>query len=147
MKKLLLILAALSFYAFVATGCSTMGQFKIPAGTTLKVTDREVSSNKGDEGWSTSPFFWNVASGAPYELVDASGKVIRSGKLKTHFRVVSIFWPPGAIIYWPMGFMKGEYDLTAPADGVLVTDDKSSSAASFKAAPSKKKAKAKTSDE
>lgn len=123
MKKLLLIIAALSFYVFVGTGCSTMGQFKIPAGTTLKVTDRDVSINKGDEGWSTSPFFWSETSGAPYRLYDSSGKLIRSGKLKTHFRVVSIFWPPFALIYWPMGLHDGEFDLTTPGDGYMVTDD------------------------
>lgn len=147
------MIAALSFYVFVGTGCSTMGQFKIPPGTTLKVTDREVTVNKGEEGWSTSPFFWSETSGAPYRLYDSSGKVIRSGKLKTHFRVASIFWPPFAIIYWPMGLQKGEFDLTTAGDGYMVTDDdapkgapKSSAppaAAPAKAKPAKKAAAAK----
>jgi len=123
-----------------------MGQFKIPPGTTLKVTDRDVTMNKGDEGWTTSPFFWSETSGAQYRLYDSSGKVIRSGKLKTHFRVVSIFWPPAALIYWPMGFQKGEFDLTVPGDGYMVTDDETPMGTPRKFNKAKKAVKSKTTD-
>lgn len=145
MKKLVLVLAALSFYVFVGTGCSTMGQFRIPAGTTLKVTDREVVPATDGGSWKTSPFFWSEASGARYFLYDSSGKVIRSGKLKTHFRVASIFWPPLAIAYWPMGLEKGEFDLTVPGDGYMVTDDETAHGPSMKT-KSKKAVKAKAAD-
>ncbi len=38
---------------------------------------------------------------------------MQQGKLRARFRVASIFWPPFAIIYWPMGFGQRCYDLTA----------------------------------
>ena len=42
-------------------------------------------------------------AGIPYSL-QKDGKVVKEGKLRTKFRTVSIFWPPFAAIYWPMGF-------------------------------------------
>ncbi len=40
------------------------------------------------------------------------GKVVKEGKLRAKFRVVSIFRPPAALIYWPMEFNPGiTYDL------------------------------------
>lgn len=102
--------------------CSTTGKFKIPAGTKLQVTDRMVTPDENGE-WTTSPFFWSKASGADFRLFDADGKVVRTGKLKMKFRVASIFWPPGALIYWPMGLVNELYDLTRPSDGRLVRDN------------------------
>ncbi|MGZ5602355.1 MAG: hypothetical protein ACXWFX_17320, partial [Methylobacter sp.] len=57
---------------------------------------------------TTKPFFWTAAGippegGIPYRL-EKGGKVVKEGKLRTKFRTVSIFWPPFAAIYWPMGF-------------------------------------------
>ncbi|MGK5087485.1 hypothetical protein WDW86_07995 [Bdellovibrionota bacterium FG-2] len=121
MNKGILILGALFVVLVASSGCSTTGHFKIPADTVLKVTDRTVAPSENGE-WRTSPFFWDTAGGARYALYDKSGKVIRSGKLKTGFRVASIFWPPFALIYWPMGF-KGEYDMTVPGDGYMVRDE------------------------
>ena len=117
-----------SLYAFilatvviVATGCSTSSKFNIPADHTLKVTDRTVQTDASGE-WKTTPFFWSTTGGAPYFLYDKNGTLVRSGTLKMNFRVASIFWPPFAIIYWPMGLNKTGYDLTKPGDGFLVRD-------------------------
>ena len=117
MKKIIILLAALSFGG-VVTGCSTTGQFKIPEGTTLEMAGRTATPDASGE-WKTSPFFWGSGD---YKLKDKNGNVVRAGKLRTGFRAVSIFWPPAAIIYWPLGFKKGVYDLTVPADGEFVTD-------------------------
>ncbi len=115
-RALLLVPLLLTFFS-----CSTVGRFKLPPNTRLQVTDRMVVPNEKGE-WETSPFFWSKASGADFRLFDADGKVIRIGKLKMRFRVASIFWPPGGIIYWPMGFAKELYDLTKPSDGIAVRD-------------------------
>lgn len=87
------------------------------------VTDREVHPDSSGN-WKTSPFFWSETGGIPYRLTDKNGKVVREGKLKSHFRVASIFWPPAAIIYWPMGFHEHSFDLTKPGDGYFVIDSK-----------------------
>lgn len=115
----------LFFFAAITTvmvGCSTSSKFVIPAGHTLKVTDRPVVVGADGE-WKTSPFFWDTTGGAPFYLYDSSGKMVRQGKLKMQFRVASIFWPPFALIYWPMGLNKQGYDLSKPGDGYLVRDE------------------------
>jgi hypothetical protein len=122
MKKSLIKLAALFSALVITAGCSTTAQFKLPPDTTLKVTGRDAKPDASGK-WQTSPFFWTEISGAKYWLMDSSGKVIRSGKLKTQFRVVSVFWPPAALAYWPVGFAQGEFDLTKPGDGFMVKDD------------------------
>lgn len=138
------ILALAGLMAF-SIACSTTAKFNLPPGTTAHVTDRTVTP--GPDGvWKTSPFFWSEAGGASYRLVDANGKVVRAGKLKTHFRAASIFWPPFALIYWPMGLHKAGYDLTKPADGYIVVDSIPASIAAPPeaapvAAPAKKKSK------
>ncbi len=153
MKKILLAIVVMSVGMVVGTGCSTMGKFKIPADTKLTITDRQLTPSSNGEV-STTPFFWSSIGGAEYKLTDKNGKVIRTGKVKTKFRVVSIFWPPAAIIYWPVGFAGGEFDLTAPGDGYMVTDTtplppastlKAAPAAAV-AAPAKVKVKKKKSD-
>jgi hypothetical protein len=119
-KFLMLLLAPLTM---IAVGCSTTGQFRIPANQKLMVTDRTVTPD-AEGNWKTSPFFWDQTGGATYMLYDQNGQVVRRGKVKTKFRVASIFWPPAAIIYWPMGFVGGSvYDFTAPADGYMIVDD------------------------
>jgi hypothetical protein len=72
---------------------------------------------------STHAFSWGASAGAPYQLVDAQGNVTRQGKLRTHFRVGSLFFPPFAFLVWPMGLRRDVvYDLTTPADGHAVLD-------------------------
>jgi hypothetical protein len=123
MKRISLMIASLGLALVAGVGCTTTAQFKMKPDTTVMVTDRKVGVN--DAGmYQTSPFFWTETGGAKFRVYDKNGKLVRSGKLKTHFRVVSIFWPPVALIYWPMGFEKGAvYDLTKSGDGYYVADD------------------------
>ena len=91
------------------TGCTTTGTFKVPPGSELYVYKRpEPVDIKVDGKVTTKPFFWTAAgippeSGIPYRL-EKDGQVLKEGRLRTKFRTVSIFWPPFASIYWPMGF-------------------------------------------
>lgn len=114
----LLVLAALGFSMLFTTACSTTAYFKTPPDSKLTVYERPVPSGTV----KTAPFFWTSTTGVPYKLEDKDGKVIRQGKVKSKFRVVSIFWPPFAVIYWPMGFARDSYDLTVEDDGYLVKD-------------------------
>ena len=101
----------------ITTSCTTTGHFKVPEGSSLYVYKRpqpvEIKTN-GEV--TTKPFFWTAAgvpteSGIPYRQ-KKNGKPIKEGNLPTKFRVESIFWPPFALIYWPMGFNSGiTYDL------------------------------------
>ncbi|CDZ95054.1 hypothetical protein BN1079_02386 [Pseudomonas saudiphocaensis] len=66
-----------------------------------------------DEGLVRSrPFSWGAAGGIPYRVVDQQSETVSSGKLRSRFRVASIFWPPVGIAYWPMGYGQRCYDLT-----------------------------------
>ena len=104
-KKITMLLALL----VLVTGCTTTGTFKVPEGSQLYVYKRsEPVAIKADGKVTTKPFFWAAAGtppdgGIPYSL-KKGGEVVKEGKLRTKFRVVSIFWPPFASIYWPMGF-------------------------------------------
>lgn len=110
---------------FLVVSCSTTGTFKIPAGSQLFIQGKPipqtiVTNAKADETQLTeykrTPFFWDVASGIPYRI-EKDGKILDMGKIKSQFRVVSIFWTPAAIAYWPLGFNKKEvYDFTSKMD-------------------------------
>ena len=92
----------------LVAGCSTKGTFKVPEGCSLYIYERPEPVEIGTNGLvQTRPYFWTATgipphSGIPYRL-EKDGKVLKSGRLRTKFRVVSIFWPPFAVIYWPMG--------------------------------------------
>jgi hypothetical protein len=98
---------ALAFaLALGLVGCTTQGRFVIPKGTQLEVYRRPVTPDANGLV-VTKPFFWTAAGippggGVEYRLL-RDGKVVQEGRLRTKFRVVSIFWPPAAAIYWPMG--------------------------------------------
>lgn len=106
-KTLLTVIACL-----VIAGCSTTGTFKVPKDSQLYLYDRAEAVSVADDGKVvTRPYFWTAAGGVPYRL-EKNGKVIDEGKLRAKFRPVSIFWPPGALIYWPMGLNPNiTYDL------------------------------------
>ena len=93
----------------MVAGCTTTGTFKVPDDTDLYIYKRpEPVDIKADGKVTTKPFFWTAAgvppeSGIPYRL-EKNGEVVKEGRLRTKFRPVSIFWPPAALIYWPMGF-------------------------------------------
>jgi hypothetical protein len=89
------------------SACTTRGTFKVPPGTELEVYRRPVKV-ESDGSVTTQPFFWTAAGippggGIEYKLLK-KGEVVKSGRLRAKFRPVSIFWPPFALIYWPMGF-------------------------------------------
>ena len=95
--------------------CSTRGTFVVPEGTLLEVYQRPVTPDANGVV-VTKPFFWTAAGmppagGVEYRLLK-NDKVVQSGRLRSKFRVVSIFWPPMAWIYWPMGLNPNlTYDL------------------------------------
>jgi hypothetical protein len=104
-------------FSLIISGCSTSGYFKVPNDSKLYINNQSLPVQIGTNGEvTTRPFFWTVAGippngGIPYRL-EKDGKIIKAGKLRTRFRVVSIFWPPYAFIYWPMGFNSNiTYDL------------------------------------
>ncbi|BCD87252.1 hypothetical protein PSm6_36590 [Pseudomonas solani] len=103
--------AAIVAVALVAGGCSTRTYFKLPEDTKVSVYERPQQFSQGMV--TTRPFFWSSAGGIPYKLTDSHGTLVQQGKLRARFRVASIFWPPFAIIYWPMGFGQRCYDLTS----------------------------------
>jgi hypothetical protein len=104
MKKLYIVLALL-----LMAGCTTTGHFKVPEGSSLYIYKRPQPVDiKANGDVTTKPFFWTAAGippngGIPYKL-EQNGQVLKEGRLRTEFRVVSLFWPPFAQIYWPMGF-------------------------------------------
>lgn len=102
--------ASMIALAMVVSGCSTRAYFKLPENTKVAVYQRDQLHPQGLV--KTRPFFWSAAGGIPYKLSDTQGAVVQQGKLHARFRVASIFWPPFAIIYWPMGFGQRCYDLT-----------------------------------
>lgn len=93
----------------IMMGCSTTTAFKLPRDTQVRIDDRDETFKTGNA--EMRPFFWNAFDGVKYSIVKA-GKTTRSGKLPSEFRVVSIFWPPYAFVYWPMGLKYSCYDLT-----------------------------------
>ena len=103
MKKLYIVLILL-----MVAGCTTTGNFKVPEGSNLYIYQRPEPVNIDQNGKvTTKPFFWTAAGmppggGIPYRL-EKNGETLKEGRLRAKFRPVSIFWPPAALIYWPMG--------------------------------------------
>lgn len=113
MRKLVLGLLVLATVA----GCSTTGKFVVPEDSQLYIYERPEPVNVAADGTVvTKPFFWTgmgipPGGGIPYR-VEKDGETVKEGKLRAKFRVVSIFWPPAAVIYWPTGFNPNiTYDL------------------------------------
>ena len=112
-KKIALVFVLL----MMITGCTTTGTFKVPPGADLYIYKRpDPVTIQADGKVTTKPYFWTAAGmppggGVPYRL-EKGGKVLKEGRLRAKFRVVSIFWPPFALIYWPMGLNPNiTYDL------------------------------------
>lgn len=113
MKKLMFSLVILSTLA----GCSTTGKFVVPENSKLYIYERpEPVTVTNDGSVTTKPFFWTAmglppGGGIPYRL-EKDGEVLKEGRLRAQLRVVSFFWPPAALIYWPVGFNSNvTYDL------------------------------------
>jgi hypothetical protein len=98
-----------------ALSCTTTGRFVIPEGADLEIYRRPAAVS-ADGQVTTKPFFWTAAGippdgGVEYRLL-RNGTSVKEGRLRAKFRVVSIFWPPFALIYWPMGLNPSiTYDL------------------------------------
>jgi hypothetical protein len=108
--KLLLLITVL-----MMAGCSTTGHFIIPEGTQLEVYERPINVPSSGRV-KMRPFFWSAAGVAPQGgcsyLLLKDDKIIKEGNLRVVFRPWSMFWPPFAIIYWPMGLNPNiTYDL------------------------------------
>jgi hypothetical protein len=114
MKKNVFFALALGVVLCI-TGCSTTGTFKVPENSQLYIYERPEPVKVGADGKvTTKPFFWKAAGGISYRL-EKDGKVVNQGKLRSKFRPVSIFWPPIALLYWPIGFRNDvTYDLITP---------------------------------
>lgn len=98
-------------FLMVFSACSTTTSFKVPEGTDLYVYEIKIPKEKY-KNYERKPFSWGASPGVRYRL-EKKGKVIETGTLQPKFRVVSIFWPPVALAYWPMGFVKNHtYDFT-----------------------------------
>jgi hypothetical protein len=101
----------------VLSGCHTTASFILPPNTDLMINGERVTfQSKDDEGrpqLETRPFFWTSVMGIEYSLVQ-NDKIIKTDRLPSSFRIVSVFWPPYALIYWPMGFRFDCYDLSDP---------------------------------
>lgn len=104
-----LILAAL----LLATGCSSSTWVKLPPGHHLSLYERPTKHDSGLV--ATRPYGWAAANGIVYKLTDANNQLVQEGTLAARFRVASIFVPPVAIAYWPMGYRQRCYDLTGSA--------------------------------
>jgi hypothetical protein len=114
MKTILLLSVLLS--VLVVAGCTTSASFRLPPDTTLlikgeRMTFEAKTDPQGYPVLETRPYFWDAVVDINYTLVQ-NDKVIREGKLPSQFRIISIFWPPYAYIYWPFGFRLNCYDLT-----------------------------------
>jgi len=108
MKRVVFALLSLALMALAS--CATKAKFILPPDSTLYINGEAVQPRE-DGTVVTKPYFWSFTGGIPYVL-KRDGQIIRQDKCQAGFRVVSIFWPPFAIIYWPMGFGRDTYDLT-----------------------------------
>ncbi|HUJ18370.1 MAG TPA: hypothetical protein VL197_10300 [Nitrospirota bacterium] len=101
----------------VLSGCHTAASFILPPDTDLMINGERVVFNAHDEEGRSKlerrPFFWNSIAGIQYTLLQ-DDKIIKKDKLPSGFRITSIFWPPYAYIYWPVGFRFACYDLSDP---------------------------------
>jgi hypothetical protein len=95
--------------ALALAACTTTAQFQLPPQTSVRFDNRPQLYPAG--AVETRPYFWNSTSGIRYQL-EQDGKVVGEGRVQAKFRPASIFWPPYALIYWPMGFAQSCYDLT-----------------------------------
>ena len=95
-------------FMLTAVGCSTTGTFVIPEGADLYLYERPQPVNVDAEGKvTTKPYFWTAmgippGGGIPYRL-EKDGETLKQGRLRAVFRPASVFWPPFAAIYWPVG--------------------------------------------
>jgi hypothetical protein len=103
------------FLSAVLAGCHTSASFILPPNTDLMINGERIPFNAQDKAGrpmlERRPFFWSSIAGIEYRLVQGN-KTVKKDRLPSSFRIVSIFWPPFAYIYWPVGFSFPCYDLS-----------------------------------
>jgi len=111
--NVLLVMVALLLLA----GCHTSTSFMLPPNTDLMINGERIALDAKDEAGHVKldrrPFFWTSIMGIEYMLLQ-DDKIVKKAKLPSSFRIASIFWPPYAYIYWPVGFRFKCYDLSDP---------------------------------
>ncbi len=99
----------------VLSACQTTASFILPPNTELMINGERITFNEQDEEGRhmlvRRPFFWTSIAGIQYSIIQ-DDKIIKKDKLPSGFRISSIFWPPYAYIYWPVGFRFKCYDLS-----------------------------------
>jgi hypothetical protein len=112
-NHVLLVMVVLLFLS----GCHTSTSFMLPPNTDLMINGERISLDVKDEAghvtFKKTPFFWTSIMGIEYMLLQED-KIVKKAKLPSSFRIASIFWPPYAYIYWPVGFRFKCYDLSDP---------------------------------
>ncbi|OGW26486.1 MAG: hypothetical protein A2X56_01830 [Nitrospirae bacterium GWC2_57_13] len=106
-----IVTAVIAILGLALAGCSTSARFIIPENTELVVHGKKATPGELGTTIQLRPLFWSSLSGIDYQLI-RKDTVVQSGKLPSRFRIASIFWPPYALIYWPVGFRYSCYDLT-----------------------------------
>ncbi len=104
-----LLIAVSICTVLILSACATGTRFVLPADTRVYLPAKDITSSEGR--LKSRPFFWSSFGGIDYQLVK-NGTTVKEGQLESDFRVWSLFWPPLAIIYWPVGFEWNCYDLT-----------------------------------
>ncbi len=108
-KRKSLLIGIVLPIAMLFASCSTSAKFHIPENSQLFLGDRPEPVVIAENGKvSTKPFVWKYIKGIPYRI-EQNGQVIAEGTVPAKFRPASIFWPPVAIAYFPVGF-GGERD-------------------------------------
>ncbi|HAK58842.1 MAG TPA: hypothetical protein DCO77_00440 [Nitrospiraceae bacterium] len=97
------------------SGCHTSASFILPPNTDLMINGERVSFDSKDKDgrvkFERRPLFWTSIAGIEYMLLE-DDNIVKKGRLPSGFRISSIFWPPYAYIYWPVGFRFKCYDLS-----------------------------------
>ena len=109
MSKMTKTVVLLICTAVFLGACGTGTRFVLPEGTRIYLPSKDRAFTSGKA--KSRPFFWNSFGGIEYKLLKG-GQTIKEGQLESDFRVTSFFWPPFAILYWPVGFEWNCYDLT-----------------------------------
>lgn len=128
MKKQLITIAVLSSLM----GCTTSTYVNLPEDSVLKIQRGQMLPMKEGKIKRT-PLSWSSAGGIPYKI-EKNNEVIGEGKMRAKFRPAAIFWPPAALVYWPIGFRLECNDLT----GETPTECSEATLNELKAAENKK---------
>ncbi len=107
-------LSAAIMVMVILSGCHTTASFMLSPNTQLMINGERVTFDSHDQDGYPKlerlPFFWTSITGIEYAILRGD-TIIKKERLPSEFRIASIFWPPYAYIYWPVGFSFDCYDL------------------------------------